>query len=261
MTRTILETNVRVASLAGWWVGLVLLAVAKTSAAEAALGTRLQVFLLIGQSNMAGRGRVEPADHRPAPRVFKLSPALTWEPAADPLHFDKPVIAGVGPGLTFARCLTERDPGIEIGLVPAAVGGTSLDEWAPGGKLYTDAVTRAQAALKHGTLAGILWHQGEADSPPPKAATYAVRFHLLIDRLRADLGAPDVPVIVGETGRFRKAGAQINAVLATLPGQIPHCAFVSAEGLTDGGDGTHFNRASAQELGRRYAAAWLKLAP
>ena len=71
----------------------------------------------------------------------------------------------------------------------------------------------------------------------------------------------DAPVVVGESGRFRKTGAQINAVLATLPKQIPHCAFASAEGLTDRGDGTHFDRASAQELGRRYEAAWLELAP
>jgi len=219
----------------------------------------LQIFLLIGQSNMAGRGVIEPMDREPVPRVRKMTPALTWAPACDPLHFDKPAIAGVGPGLAFARCITERDPQMEIGLVPAAVGGTSLAEWAPGGKLYTDAVTRARKALECGQLAGILWHQGEADSAEDKVASYAARFEALIKALRADLMSPDVPVIVGETGRFRKAGVRINRVLSTLPLRIAHCAFVDAEGLTHGGDGTHFDRASAQELGRRYAAVWLRM--
>ena len=183
MTRTILETTLRASALASCWAGLALLALARSSAAETSPGAHLQIFLLIGQSNMSGRGPIEPRDRVPVPRVFKLTQALGWEPAADPLHFDKPAIVGVGPGLSFARCLTERDPNIEIGLVPAAVGGTSLDEWAPGGKLYTDAVMRAQAALKRGTLGGILWHQGEADSPPAKAATYARRFQHLIEQL------------------------------------------------------------------------------
>lgn len=219
----------------------------------------LQLFLLIGQSNMAGRGPIGPEDKAPHSRVFMLTKELTWVPAVDPLHFDKPEIAGVGPGLSFARALAERDSHVVIGLIPAAFGGTSLDEWKPGGKLYIDAVDRTREALKNGTLAGILWHQGEADRAPERAATYIDRFNAMITQLRADLGAPDVPVIVGETGRFHTDAEEINSVLATLPSHVAHCAFVSSEGLTDRGDGLHFDTASQHELGRRYAAAWLVL--
>jgi hypothetical protein len=219
----------------------------------------LRLFLLIGQSNMAGRGPIEPADKVPHPRVFVLTKDLAWAPAVDPLHFDKPEIVGVGPGSMFARVLAEAQPKAVIGLIPAAFGGTSLEQWKPGGELYTNAVKRARAAMKSGHLAGILWHQGESDSAPEKAATYVERFTALIASLRADLDAADVPVIVGETGRFRADAAAINAALARVPASVPRCAFVSSENLTDKGDKLHFDAASQRELGRRYAQAWTEL--
>ncbi len=232
---------------------LSLLAVASAQAAP----ENLKIFLLIGQSNMAGRGPVEPQDKTPHARVFMLTKDLAWVPAADPMHFDKPERIGVGPGKAFGIAVAEAEPDAVIGLVPAAFGGSALDEWAPGQPHYVNAVARAKEALKHGRLAGILWHQGESDSAPEKAATYTVRFAKMIAQLRADLDAQDVPVIVGETGRFRADGAVINAALSHLPEFVPHCSFVSSEGLTDKGDKLHFDAPSARELGRRYAAAWL----
>lgn len=221
----------------------------------------MQIFLLIGQSNMAGRGQVEAADKEPHPRVFMLTKELTWAPAVDPMHFDKPERIGTGLGKTFGIDVAEANPGATIGLVPAAFGGSALDEWAPGQPHYANAVARAKAALKHGRLAGILWHQGESDSAPDKAETYVTRFASFIAHLRADLDAQAVPVIVGETGRFRAEGAAvaINAAIARLPEFVPHCVFVSAEGLSDQGDKLHFDSASFRELGRRYAAAWHSL--
>ena len=66
----------------------------------------MHLFLLAGQSNMAGRGEVEAQDRATHPRIWMLDRHGQWVPAADPLHFDKPV-AGVGPGLAFARVLVE----------------------------------------------------------------------------------------------------------------------------------------------------------
>lgn len=222
-------------------------------------GPPWKLFLLIGQSNMAGRGAVEPADRVAHPRVFMLAQDLNWVPAVDPMHFDKPAIAGVGLGSTFARVVAERFPGATIGVIPAAFGGTSLDQWAPGGELYANAVRRARVALQRGELAGILWHQGEADRADERARTYAGRFAALIAQLRRDLGAENVPVIVGEIGRFRPENAAINAAIAGLPAAVPRCACVTAEGLAHQGDRTHFDAASLRRLGRRYAEAWFSL--
>ena len=239
-------------------LGLAFLFSAMTLAASAQpRPENMQLFLLIGQSNMAGRGRVEAPDKVPHPRVLMLTKELAWVPAVDPIHFDKPERIGVGLAKTFGAVVADADPAAVIGLIPAAFGGSALDEWTPGAPHYVNAINRAREAMKHGKLAGILWHQGESDSAPDKAATYAARFAQIMAQLRADLGAENVPVIVGETGRFRPDGAAVNAALATVPQQVARCAFVPAEGLTDQGDKLHFDTRSNRELGRRYAQAWL----
>jgi len=76
---------------------------------------------------MAGRGVAEAEDRIVHPRVFSLNKELRWVPAVDPLHFDKPAIVGVGLGASFGRTLASADSQAVIGLIPAAVGGTSLD--------------------------------------------------------------------------------------------------------------------------------------
>ncbi len=95
---------------------------------------QMKLFLLIGQSNMAGRGKVEAQDQVVNPRIFMLTKDLKWVPAKDPVHFDKPA-AGVGLGSEFAREILKADPNASIGLIPCAVGGTSLDQWKTGGPL------------------------------------------------------------------------------------------------------------------------------
>jgi hypothetical protein len=229
------------------------------------------LFLLVGQSNMAGRGKVTPADREPHPRVLMLDASGAWVPAVDPMHFDKPDAVGVGLGRTFALTLAEQNPGITIGLIPCAVGGSPIDAWRPGefypptkSHPWDDALRRARQALPAGTLKGILWHQGESDSNAKLAPAYAAKLHDLIGRFRRELGAPEVPFILGQLGRF--AGkpwdewrTQVDAVHRAVPQKVPHTAYVSAEGLKDKGDLTHFDADSYRELGRRYAAAYLQL--
>jgi hypothetical protein len=92
---------------------------------------RMDLCLLIGQSNMAGRGTVEPEDLKVHPPVLTLNKDNEWVPAVDPIHFDKKQ-AGVGPGRSFGIAMAERDPTVRIGLIPCAVGGTSIRKWRPG---------------------------------------------------------------------------------------------------------------------------------
>jgi hypothetical protein len=218
----------------------------------------MSLFLLIGQSNMAGRGIVGPDDRATNSRIFMLTRDLSWTLARDPVHFDKP-IAGVGLCSEFARVVVKSDPKVVVGLIPCAVGGTSLDEWHPGGALYTNAVVRAREAMKRGTLAGILWHQGEADIAHDKVVTYGDRFASMIARLRADLGADKVPLVVGEIGRFRPENAEFNSNLPSVARRVPLCSLVTAEDLKDRGDRLHFDTPSLHILGQRYAAAYAAL--
>ncbi|MDB5268682.1 MAG: putative acetyl xylan esterase AxeA [Hymenobacter sp.] len=239
---------------------------------------KFQLYLLVGQSNMAGRGAVEAQDTIPNRHVLRLNPTGQWEIAKDPIHFDK-TVAGVGPGLTFGRLMAAADTSITIGLIPCAVGGSGIDAWTPGAYFadtkthpYDDALARARTALQAGTLAGIIWHQGESDSSPEKSALYQQKLKILIKQLRADLQLPNVPFVAGQlpayqinkTGsdglpRLNESAMRINEAVAGLQKQLPNYRFVTAEGTADIGDHTHFNAVSARLMGQRYAAAMQRL--
>lgn len=232
---------------------------------------KFHLFLLVGQSNMAGRGEVTDADRVPNPRVLVFTKERKWTPAADPLHFDKPASVGVGPGRAFAEEVAKTAPDVTIGLIPCAVGGSPISAWEPGVSYlnanthpWDDAIARAKAALPHGTFKAILWHQGESDSTAALAPRYPEKLKSVVERFRTELAAPEVPFLVGQLGEFpskpwdefRRA---VDAAHRDLPQRVPHAAYVSAAGLPDKGDGLHFNRDGAQGLGRRYAEAYLKL--
>lgn len=235
----------------------------------AALAPRrpMDVFVLVGQSNMAGRGVPEAQDRKPLPRVYMLTKAMEWSAAVDPMHFDKPEIAGVGLGRSFAHALAKLDPKAEIGLVPCAMGGSALDEWKPDGKLYTNAVSRARKAIEAGRLRGILWHQGEADSNnEAKAQSYTERWKANLGSFRKEIGAEDTPIVVGQLGEFLSDTKypykrMVNEQQALLPLSVPRVAWVSSAGLKHKGDDVHFDTPSLREFGRRYAMAYLSLDP
>lgn len=232
--------------------------------------TAYDLYLLIGQSNMAGRGELDAAAAAPSPRILNLDKSGTWVPARDPLHFDKPDIVGVGPGLSFALDVLALRPEATIGLVPCAVGGTSLSAWQPGARdettgthPYDDALRRARLALDRGRITAFLWHQGEADCQRDDGWDHAARLAELVERLRQELDAPEAPFIAGEIGVFRDERADacraMNRTLRGLEGRIPRYACVTSDGLADNGDLLHFSEAAARELGRRYAAAYRRL--
>ncbi len=212
---------------------------------------------------MAGRGKVEAEDKVPHPRVLMFTKANDWAPAVDPLHFDKPTIAGVGLGSTFGRVMAEANPNVTIGLIPCAVGGTPLSRWQKGGDLYEQALVRAKTAMKDGTLKGILWHQGEGDSGNETTAkSYAARLSQAVKDWRKDLGDSDVPFVAGKLGLYlakqNKEGKPsywplVNEQIASLPKLLPHCAIVESEGLKHKGDQVHFDTPSLHEFGKRYA--------
>lgn len=224
------------------------------------------IYILLGQSNMSGRGPItEKFKDEINMRVYMLNHVNEWVLAKHPLHFDKPSAAGVGPGLAFGIKMAEASgPNIRIGLIPCAVGGTSIENWyadaydtATGTHPYNDAVARIRAAMRSGVIKGIIWHQGESNSEPGQIKKYLGQLTELIQRFRKVTDDPTLPFIVGELGRYRQSYAGINYELNKLVSQIPYTALASSEGLTHKGDSLHFDSNSAEELGRRYAVKML----
>ena len=235
-----------------WLFGLFAFAACALQAADA----NFHLYLLVGQSNMAGRGKIALEDKVAVPRVLMLNKGNEWVSAVDPIHFDK-TIAGVSLGRTFGIEMAKSNKDVKIGLIPCAVGGTPIRRWQQHGDLYKVALKRAKLAQKDGVIKGILWHQGEGDSGKEETAKiYEAQLHAMVTAWRKDLAGENIPVVVGELGQFFKRAkfkGTVDAALKALPSKVKHAAWVSAEGLEHKGDVVHFNAAGYREFGKRYA--------
>lgn len=210
-----------------------------------------QFYLLIGQSNMAGRGEITESEREPLSDVLLFDDQENWIPADNPLNRfsttrKKIEMQHLGPGYGFAREIRSEHADLPIGLVVNARGGTSIRRWQRGEDLYDAAMKRARAALNDASICGILWHQGENDSDDPE---YLPKLITMIGQLREDFENPSLPFVAGHI--FESPA--LNAQLDRLPAEVPHCAVASSEGLTCF-DGLHFDTSSALLLGQRYAA-------
>ncbi|MGD6818739.1 sialate O-acetylesterase [Metabacillus sp. 113a] len=225
----------------------------------------MKSILLIGQSNMAGRGFIEDVPPIYNEKINMLRNGR-WQMMSEPINFERHV-AGVGPAASFAQAWTEDHPGESIGLIPCAEGGSSIDEWSIDGLLTRHAISEAKFAMETSELAGILWHQGESDSYGERYKTYKDKLLTLFKHLREELKTPDVPIMIGELGHFLgetgfgKSAVeykQINQVLSEVARTEGNCYFVTSKDLTANPDGIHINSLSQRKFGIRYYEAFSK---
>ncbi|PWZ14130.1 putative carbohydrate esterase [Zea mays] len=249
-------------------------------AASAGLpGGRTLVFILAGQSNMSGRGGatngtwdgIVPPECAPSDRIVRLSPALRWEEAREPLHAGVDVgnVLGVGPGMPFAHAVlasegAAAEPPVVVGLVPCAQGGTPIANWSRGTELYERMVTRARAAVAEcsgrGHLAALLWYQGEADTMRRQdAELYQRRMETLVRDVRCDLGRPDLLVIQVGIATAQYNGKFLGVVReAQKAVKLPNVKYVDAMGLPIASDHTHLTTEAQVQLGNKLAKSYLE---
>ncbi|TVU06935.1 hypothetical protein EJB05_46972 [Eragrostis curvula] len=225
------------------------------------------LFLLAGQSNMAGRGVAPsplPPPFRPHPRVLRLTASRRWVTAAPPLHadIDTHKACGLGPAMPFAHrlLLDAASSDLVLGLVPSAVGGTRIWMWDRGQPLYEAAVARARAAVDAGggTLGAVLWFQGESDTIELADATaYGGRMERLVNDFRADLGVPNLLFI--QVGLASGEGNYTDIVRETQRNiKVPNVILVDAMGLPLRDDELHLSTEAQLQLGDMLAQAYLK---
>ena len=212
---------------------------------------------------MAGRGIAREVEPIRNPDVF-VQRNGRWIPMYVPVNADRPK-AGISLAESFADAYQKKH-GVKVGLIPCADGGTSLDQWAPGGVLFDHAVFCAKLAMRTSSLVGILWHQGEADCRDDRYPEYYSKCMNIMSRLREELGCGDVPIILGGLGDFLAErddpGNQlwnykmVNAALSEMANSLPRCRFVSAEGLSSNPDLLHFSAVALREFGLRYFDAF-----
>ena len=231
------------------------------------------IYLLIGQSNMAGRGWMIEGDEQVFDEnVFLLDDKGEPVPATNPLNRYSSIGKGgskqqICPGFGFSRKLS-KETGRKILLVVNARGGTRVRQWMKGAEdgFYDEAVRRTKQAMKHGQLKAILWHQGCGDSRGTDY--YMDSLSVFTDNLRRDLKA-DVPFIAGELGNWRSHVADFNEMLHSISDHIPNSDYISSDGcmpiVTSKSEGqpdmndAHFDRESQILLGERYAEKVLKM--
>lgn len=224
---------------------------------------KLDIFICIGQSNMAGRAEVPEEETFALERVFILNNDDEWENASNPLNKYSTVrknmsMQHLGPTWSFAKKMSHEFPEKRFGLVVNAKGGSAIEEWKKGSHFYNECVIRALKAQKTGTIKAILWHQGEANQKNPEV--YLGKFDSLVFNLRKDLGLPNLPVVAGEIGKWRESAREINAVLRSLSSQVSHVGVALADDLVHKGDNSHFDAVSQLKLGERYANKVIEMA-
>ena len=224
----------------------------------------MEVYLCIGQSNMAGRGPIEDIDKDTLTNVFLFTGKenMPWEKAANPFNKYSTVRKNLGmqrlsPSYSFAKTISKAQPNTKIGIVVNAKGGTSIEEWKPGDTLYSQAIKQTQKALNTGgVLKGVIWHQGEANAR--SYAKYMPKIEALIEALRTDLNTPDLPFVAGQLSPDKPHRNNFNKMILELPSKVKNTGVVTTEN-TKTIDNTHFDSESQRLLGQRYAEAMLKL--
>lgn len=219
-------------------------------------------FLMIGQSNMAGRGKlgsVPPIDNK---QCFMLRMGR-WQTMREPINPDRSVYdgtfrSGVSLGTSFAD-KAANTMGWRVGMIPCADGGTKIEQWMPGEILYDHAVFMAKLAMRTSVLSGILWHQGESDCiEESDLLAHPDRFFEMATQMRRDLGAENLPFLIGEISdriEVHDIGArakQMNDAYRAVAAKMPLCRVVSAEDLAVSSDKLHFDAPSLRVFGERY---------
>ncbi|GMI77415.1 hypothetical protein like AT3G53010 [Hibiscus trionum] len=236
---------------------------------------KMNIIILAGQSNMAGRGGVlndtatgvttwdgvVPPECQPNPSILRLSANLTWVEAREPLHadIDYNKTNGIGPGMPFANAVLGKDPKFGVvGLVPCANGATNISQWQKGEFLYEQLVKRAQMAVESGGVyRAMLWYQGESDTENKQDAdSYKARLERFFADLRSDLRTPMLPIF--QVALASGSGPFIEEVReAQLKTSIPKVECVDAKGLPLEPDGLHLTTPAQLRLGQILADSFI----
>lgn len=186
-----------------------------------------------------------------------------------------------GAEVAFAKRIREGRPGRKVAVIKYSQGNTTLGTaaapgaWDPAaGRSYNiatlanaghcyrgllDLVSQSLAALSQQghthELRGMLWHQGESDSGQP-TAVYKDRLKEFIEAIRADLGKPDLPFLIGEL--IQSGYVNIRLAQRQAAAEMPNAFFVSSVALQGDSTTIHFDTLGQLDFGRRYAERMLQ---
>jgi chitin disaccharide deacetylase len=232
------------------------------------LRDNLWVFILAGQSNMAGRGFVEPQDTVSNKRLLTIDKNFQLVYAKEPLHFYEPHNTGLDCGISFGHTLLQNVPdNVSVLLIPTAVGGSSIQQWLADSvyrdvKLMSNFKEKVKFANIHGVIKGILWHQGESNtSDTTDIRLHPERLAQLFKIFRNIAHNDKLPILAAELGSFsnNKNWQLMNGAIKEAIQKDANAALIPTQDLKNKGDNIHFNSEGQRSMGERFAREYLKM--
>lgn len=243
-----------------------------TSVVPERLQGKLRLYVLVGQSNMVGTAEI-PAGLKASANVFTFGNDYRWAIAQEPIDspanqvdsVSEDANTGFGPALAFAQSLVEQDSNQLIGLIPCAREGSSITDWQKNlsdQTLYGSCLKRVRAASPMGTVSGMLFFQGEADTIDPKkypslrpdAEAWAEKFATFVYNFRNDVGNPALPLVYAQLGKPQDLEGLPNWSLVQQQQaniQLANAAMIETSDLPM--TGLAFTADSYKVIGQRFA--------
>jgi len=226
------------------------------------------VFIMAGQSNMAGRAAVEPMDTISNPRLLSINSNGELILAKEPLHFYEPDMKGLDCGVSFGNELLKHIPeSVSILIIPTAVGGSSIDQWIGDSlhrkvNLLSNFRQKVEIAKNFGEIKGLLWHQGESDAKALLARAYSKKLKVLFESFRKTIKNNKLPILTGEIGTFRTDNTfqnTINKVITDNTKKDKYTFLIQTDDFTAKGDKLHFDSKSERKMGERFARKYIEI--
>jgi hypothetical protein len=226
------------------------------------------VFIMAGQSNMAGRGIVEPQDTVTNPRILTIDSLGHVIKAKEPLHFYEPSRVGLDCGLSFAKALLSQLPQNDtIMIIPTAVGGSAMSQWLGDSlyrnvKLLSNFKEKVNIGKQHGEIKAILWHQGESDANERNIGAYPGKIPQLFSTFRKIAKNDSLPIIMGELGSYSNNNdywQMVNKNIHEYSLTDRFTSVINTQDLVHKGDTIHFNSEGQRTIGKRFAEAYWEM--
>lgn len=198
-----------------------------------------------------------------------------WSAATTPTDKmgTEPITYGFGPEISTGQRIAATTGTKLVAEIKLAQGGTSLaTDWDPNqiDGLYAHLQQRTRSGLDslrdrytdHTiTVKGFFWMQGESDALQQESAeTYQRHLIDFIARVRADVGDPKLPFVLGRirTGVFPYAD-QVRQAQEQIARQVPYVALIDTDQLALDPDRTHFTSQGTFQLGILMADAFIAM--
>ena len=237
----------------------------------------VDLFMFMGQSNMAGRGITSEQWPQRAPELIKgagyefraISDGSMLYPIREPFGVNENNPEGITEQSKTGSLVTAFvnayyiETGIPIVGVSAAKGGSKISEWQPGSPYMVDALQRMKAAvqfldshdytIRHKFM---LWCQGESDGDIGKSMdTYQLEFERMLNNM-LEYGIETCYMI--QIGNYNGTGTQdyteIQKTQVKIARENKNVVLVSTEfaGMKERGlmkDDFHYYQTAYNEVG------------